>query len=73
MRTATRCSNCQPVLFKHEDGWDIYPASECLPAPDGTLVPAWFDAPLVEDEPTRKAALAELAEWHPHGFCLWRP
>lgn len=66
-----RCRQCKPVLFRHEDGWDFYPAAECQRAESGELVPAWFDAPIVLDAKTRKDALAELAIWHPHGVCLW--
>jgi hypothetical protein len=65
-----RCRKCTPVVWHHADGWDVYPGSECQRTEAGALVPRWFDAPIVEDFPTRKAALAELAEWHPFGVCL---
>jgi hypothetical protein len=65
-----RCRKCRPVIWKHQDGWDVYPRSECYPAPDGSMIPAWFDSALVEDAPTRKAAIEELLEWHPIGICL---
>jgi hypothetical protein len=68
--SAIRCRKCSPVIYRHEDGWDIYPISECYRAPDGTWIPAWFDGSIVQDAETRKAALEELAGWHVLGFCL---
>lgn len=65
------CRACKPVLFRHEDGWDIYPRSECYMTHDGTYIPAWFDQPIVTDAPTRAAAIREWAEFHPGlGFCI---
>ena len=66
----SRCRACSPVVWRHEDGWDVYPGSECQRTENGQLVPRWFDAPIVEDAATRKAALTALAEWHPCGICL---
>lgn len=70
-RYAHPCRRCRPVLYRHEDGWDAYPASECYALPDGSLIPAWFDAAIVEDAPTRKAAVEELRSLHgPFGTCI---
>lgn len=64
------CRKCDPVIWKHEDGWDIYPGRETYRL--GTeRIPAWFDAPLIEDAPTKTAAVAEWREMHALGFCLY--
>lgn len=61
---------CNPVLWKHEDGWDAYAQEEC--ALIGTKwIPQWFDAPMVEDARTKADAMSEIAEWHVLGVCLW--
>lgn len=61
---------CKPVFWKHEDGWDVYPRSECMQLADGSWVPKWFDSPIVEDARTRKEASAEIADFHVLGICL---
>lgn len=58
-----RCKICRPVLFKHDDGWDIYSARDCYEV-GGELIPRWFDRPLVQDAPTKAAAIAEWKEMH---------
>lgn len=67
-RTTYPC--CKPVFWRHEDGWDVYPREECMQLTDGSWVPRWFDQFIIEDAPTRKAAAAELKEWHVFGICL---
>lgn len=62
---------CKPVLWKHEDGWDVYAQEDC--ALIGTKwIPKWFDAPLVEDAQTKADAVREVADWHLLGVCLVR-
>jgi hypothetical protein len=63
------CRTCQPVAFKHADGWDIYPKSECHKV-EGEWIPAWFDCAIVEDAPTRKAAFDEWRKAHFMGICM---
>lgn len=61
---------CNPVIWKHEDGWDVYAQEECAHV-NGAWVPQWFDNPMVEDAPTKAAALKELQDWHVLGICMW--
>lgn len=63
---------CKPVLWKHGDGWDVYTREQCQKAEDGTLVPTWFDDAIIEDAPTKRAALTELAQMHILGICIVR-
>ena len=60
---------CEPVYWKHEDGWDIYKKSDCN-FYGGSWIPRWFDCAIAEDLPTRKAAEEELATFHVLGICL---
>lgn len=63
------CPICKPVAYKHEDGWDIYPKSECYKL--GTdWIPAWFDSAIVEDALTRTAAFIEWRKAHIFGICM---
>jgi hypothetical protein len=66
---SARCGSCQPVAYKHEDGWDIYRRHDCERY-DRVWVPRWFDCSLVEDARTRAEAWAEWRELHPLGICL---
>ena len=65
----TKRNCCKPVFFKHEDGWDIYSASECA-IQNGELVPKWFDSAIVEDAKTKKVATEQFEGMHPLGICL---
>ena len=69
MAPRSRCEKCQPVLFRHIDGWDIYPAGECHEV-NGRQVPAWFDAWIVEGAATKEQAWVEFDRRHPLGICL---
>lgn len=62
---------CEPVYWKHEDGWDIYNKSDCYLI-NGHYVPRWFDNFIVEDLPTKKAAMQEVKDRHVLGVCLVR-
>ena len=66
-----RCTKCQIVYFRHDDGWDIYKAEDCYKI-NGHLVPRWFDCAIVEDAPTKKAAYEEWKGYHIKelGICL---
>jgi len=65
---------CKPVYFRHEDGWDVYPKSEChqplWAQGNTTWIPRWFDEAIIEDAPTKLAAQKEMADLHPFGLCL---
>lgn len=58
-----KCKVCRPVLFKHDDGWDIYSARDCYEV-GGELIPRAFDRPLVLDAPTKAAAIEEWKDGH---------
>ncbi len=60
---------CQPIFWKHEDGWDVYRKDDC-DKHGKTYVPRWFDCAIVEDASTLAEAVAELKEQHPAGICL---
>jgi hypothetical protein len=62
-----RC--CDLIYWKHEDGWDVYHRSECRPI-NGAWVPNWFDNFVIEDAPTKAAAMAEIKSRHILGLCL---
>ena len=68
MSAPINCRACKPVVFRHEDGVDIYRARDCEMI-DGHLVP-FFVNHLVEDARNITEAKAQLAEWHPFGVCL---
>lgn len=70
MSTTSVYTCCKPVLWKHDDGWDVYARRQCDRAEDGTWVPRWFDDAAVEDAPTKRAALVELANMHLLGICM---
>jgi hypothetical protein len=61
---------CKPVLNKHEDGWDAHRLADCQTLRDGLIVPAFFDNLLVEDAPTKKAAILALNKSHLWGMCF---
>lgn len=63
----TKC--CDLVYWKHEDGWDVYNRSDCRSV-NGALVPNWFDNFVIEDAPTKAAAIAEIKSQHFFGICL---
>jgi hypothetical protein len=63
------CAKCKPVAFKHEDGWDIYPKSECQNI-NGKWIPKFFDCAIVEDAKTKKEAFDEWRKSHLFGICL---
>lgn len=65
----TTCRNCRPVYFKHEDGWDAYRREDCERI-GNTWIPSFFDRPLSIDQPTKAAAIREVADLHPAGLCL---
>jgi hypothetical protein len=60
---------CDLVYWKHEDGWDVYNRSDCRSV-NGVLVPNWFDNFVIEDAPTKAAAVAEIKSQHFFGICL---
>lgn len=70
MTTTITCNQCQPVFYKHQDGWDIYRRADCDVLETGQLMPKWFDGAIVEDAPTKAAAKQELASLHILGMCL---
>lgn len=63
-------SCCNPIYWKHDDGWDVYRREDCVRLLDGSWVPEFFDLPIVEDLPTKKDAQKEVSEMHPFGICL---
>ncbi len=60
---------CEIVYWKHDDGWDVYPQSECRKV-DGRWIPNWFDCFIIEDAPTKKDAINAINELHILGVCL---
>ena len=60
---------CKPVLWQHEDGWDIYPSTECHWS-NGHFVPAWFDGFILEDLASKAVAYQQLRDLHVVGVCL---
>jgi len=63
------CPVCKPVVFKHDDGWDIYPQADCEKI-NGSWIPRFFDNPIVEDAKTKKEAFIEFNKCHAIGICL---
>jgi hypothetical protein len=73
MASTIKCKKCQPVFHSHDMGWDVFRKSQCYVDPhSGKMIPAWYDYPIVEDFPTRAAAVIEFNEYHPWGVCLVR-
>lgn len=66
----TKCRKCKPVFFKHEDGWDVYSEKDCYSLQDGSLHPRWYDNCIVEDAPTKRNAIEQLATLHTFGMCI---
>ena len=60
---------CDPIYWKHEDGWDVYLKSNCRKI-NGQYVPNWFDDFVIEDMPTKSAAIKQIMERHIFGLCL---
>lgn len=61
---------CNIVYWKHDDGWDVFRRSDCFKNWDGSFVPTGFDCALIEDYPTKQAAIVEMKDWHKYGICL---
>jgi hypothetical protein len=62
---------CDPILWKHEDGWDVYAREDCHNV-GGAWVPKWFDVAMVEDAATKAAAMREIAQGHVLGICIYK-
>ena len=62
-----RC--CDIVYWKHEDGWDAYNKCDCQWI-NGKWIPNWFDNFVIEDAPTKAAAVQQIKEMHILGLCL---
>ena len=61
---------CDVIYWKHEDGWDAYRREDCHQV-NGSWIPLWFDAFIIEDVSTKQEAQRIIKYgWHALGVCF---